>query len=589
MILTLDKSGQYVIAQPEGTKELATLMKFPGFLHNGPQFFTPAKKHIVYNLYERLKSKFGNLKFTPEVKNLVEGQIPILKLPEDFVFHTKPKNHQEIALRFIYTFQNAGLLLEPGMGKTKVVLDFIYLMGFKNSIVVCPKPLRFVWEDEAAIHRPELKPYVFDSTDFNKEIEKYNSGDHNVIVINYDKAVALEEKLANLNPEFIGLDEGLIKNPGTERTKALTKLSKTPSVKGRLVMSGTLINNSPLDTFSPVRFLEPALVGTSSSKFREEYCVFSKRDKERKMVLGYRKVPEIRDILNSVSVVMRKEEWLKLPDKKFHDIRVQMSDEQRRVYYDLAQNYTATLENGERIEVDIPLTALIKLQQISNGFAYIDESGKSDELAWEDIFCTEKAPKVKKKKAKERPTYYFNEQPKIDALLKLLDGPMTGRRAVVWYNMGGEKNILSKALLEAGVNFLCISGGDKDISWKIKEFNNNPKVRLLLCQAKSINYGVTIMGSEEKEGSDETVEVNVMPSFSSAVYDEIFYSLNFSLEIYLQQQDRIHRIGQEHECHYWRLITNSPIDLRVVQSLDDKLDCNKEVLVDIMKTLPKDF
>lgn len=585
MILTLDSTGSYLIAKPEGTKELTTLMKFPGFLRNGPDFFTPAKKHIVYNLYTRLIRKFKDIKYTPDVKALVEGNIPILKIPEEFKYHTTPKNHQEVALRFIYTYQNAGLLLEPGMGKTKVVLDFIYMMGFKNSIIVCPKPLRFVWVEEAEKHRPELRPYAFETTDFEVEHRRYTEGGFNVIVVNYDKAVALHERLAKLNPEFLGLDEGLIKNPGTERTKALTKLSKTKSLRGRLIMSGTLVNNSPLDTFSPVRFLEPSLVGTSSANFREEYCVFSKKDKERKMVLGYRKVPEIRDILNSVSVVMRKEEWLKLPPKHFHDVRVQMSSEQRRVYYELAHNYITTLENGETLEVDIPLVSLIKLQQISNGFAYIDEGTGSDNLAWEDLFVTTKPLRPKKKKGKTRPTYYFEEQPKITALLRLLEGSLAGRRAVVWYNMSGEKEILTKALSEAGIEFLCISGGDKDISWKIKEFNNNPSVRLLLCQAKSINYGVTIMGSEDKEEEDG----EVVPELNSAVFDEIFYSLNFSLEVYLQQQDRIHRIGQEHECHYWRLVTNSPIDLKVVESLDNKLSCNQEVLVDIINTLDENW
>ena len=546
------------------------------------------------NLYSRLFRKFGKkLKVSPEVSELLAGDIPIAKLPESFKFHTTPEKAQEIALRFAYTFKNIGLLLEPGMGKTKVALDYMFLENFKDPIVVCPKPLRFVWADEAATHRPELRPYIVATTDFDKELKQYRESGCNVVVVNYNKAVTLSKRLAELNPEAIIVDEGLIKDPTTERTEALTWLSKLSSVRGRVVMSGTLINNSPADMFAPTRFLEPSLVGNSFWNFNKEYAhyVESRGENARKILVAYKRIPEIRSILEATSIVMRKSEWLNLPEKVFHDVEVDMGDSQREMYYDLLQNFVCTLPSGVTVSTDSILTTLIKLVQISNGFVYLPAENEdlSFNIDWDDMFSSEGAGNKKLKvtgkgsrSKKAREVYYFEEQPKLDALVKLLREDLVKERAVVWYNMTGERTLIETRLQQEGIEYLCIFGGDKEIPQKIRAFNTNPRYKLLLCQAKSINYGVTILGTKVEE-NDEDVEEEAVPALNPEVFNEIFYSLNFSLEVYLQQQDRIHRIGQRNTCHYWRLIAKSPIEDRVVKALDSKLSCNQEMLVDTFK------
>ena len=107
-----------------------------------------------------------------------------------------------------------------------------------------------------------------------------------------------------------------------------------------------------------------------------------------------------------------------------------------------------------------------------------------------------------------------------------------------------------------------------------------------MCQAKSVNYGITVLGTNEEKL--ETSDYEVAPGITPEVFTEIFYSLNFSLEVYLQQQDRIHRLGQEHECEYYRLITDSPIEKRIVGAIEDKLELKYEMLVDVAKSLVKE-
>lgn len=699
MIIQLTTDKKYVLFNPENLQERKKLDSFPGLVKQQLQFYCPNKQHVVYNLFNRLQRKIKDIKYTPEIKELIEGDVVIKEIPADFHFHTKPLKHQMIALRFAYTFGNFLNLSEPGLGKTKVTLDYIYLMKFKKSLIVCPKALRFVWEDERETHRPELSVYVVETTDWEKEASSVLQAD--VVVVNYDKAISLESYLAKQKFEFIAVDEGLIKNPSTERTKSLTRLSK--GIEYRSIMSGTLVNNSPLDVFAPLRFIEPSLVGESFSKFRDEYALASRHN--RFITIGYRNVPEVKEMLASCSVIMTKAEWLKdLPAKRFHHKYIQMEDVQRDYYHKLASNYLLQLENGSEIEVDNPLSVLIKLNQISNGFVYYKDN---EEETLNELYGSDSKPRSKA----ARKTYVFEKQPKAEALIRLINseefnrkdkrtfdannrsipGSMAGageksgrssstgdnasriraqmglgsdngsisnsgqdgsrnytsggvsssdsfdddilrsdrtlldgsgiiprrhdpdnhtseslentngrrqknlgsydqkcsrtdRRAIIWFNLAAELEIIERVLSEHKISYNVIKGGEKDVGGKVRRFNKDPSIRFLVCQAKTINYGVTIMGTSEDDFDGDYV-----PEFDPRVSDEIFYSLNFSLEVFLQQQDRIHRIGQTQECNYWLLLTNSKIERTIADRLEEKLICNKEILVDIIGTLDDNF
>jgi len=556
------------------------MQKFPGFFVEDPYFFAPSNPpHVLQNLYKRLQDKKVRLNPSQEVQVLLQTRPKILKIPENFKFHTQPKPHQEIALRFLYTFRKFGLLMEPGMGKTKVVLDHLLLTQDLPALIVCPAALTFVWEQEAKTHRPEINTYILKSTDWTLESEQIPKDHSNLaVIVNYNKAVILEKQLQQLQWKSLIVDEGLIKDPTTERTQSIQRLAKSRTIKSKIIMSGTLINNSPLDMFSPAKFLEPSLVGSSFYKFKDEYVVYARQKpqpgiKTPKIVVAYRKIPEVKDILQTVSLVMTKDEWLTLPKKVFHDVIVQMDDVQRKFYWDLASNYTAKLPDGRDLDVENPLTMLSKLTQVSSGFVYFQE--QTSDLT--DLFLS--PADLKKRPKKKREVVFFPSQPKIQALLTLTQTQLKSERFVLWYNLTSERVLIEDALTAVNVKFATIAGGEKDVGQKVGQFNTDPSVHILVCQAKSINYGVTLTGTQQEDESD------IVPSLSTDVCNMVFYSLGFSLEVYLQQQDRIHRMSQTRECHYWRILCNTPLEDKVTKRLDEKLSLNKAILVDIAETL----
>ncbi len=556
----------------EGMSEYKTIMKFPAFLREGPLFFVPAKAHVVYNVITRLQSVFKKISMEKEVLELMNSDMKLKKLPEDFKYITKPLEFQDISLRYLYTVGSGGLLLDPGMGKSKVALDYIALMKFKRSLILCPLPLCFVWEDEVAKHRPDLTIHVFKTTNWEKEWEL--AKDKDVICMNYSKASLLKEYLKKCKIDFIHLDEFLIKDPTTARTKDITELSK--QIPYKCGGSGTLVNNSILDVFAPTRFLEQSLVGSSFATFRDRYTIRNPRD--LRQVVAYTKGDEVKSALESCCIVMTKEEWLKLPSKNFTDIYVNLGDDQKQFYSSLSRNYIASID-GMTFEVDNALVMMSKLYQVSNGFIYFSEKEDEDSEEVMDMIGEE----AKKKKKVPRKTVFFKSQPKIEALKGIINGPAKGKRAIIWFNCAAELELIQKALTENGNTFLTIKGGTKNIGSIVREFNGNPKLEYLVAQSKSVNYGITVLGTTAEKMEDSEYEPFI--GMSPEVHTQIFYSSNFSLEVYLQQQDRIHRIGQTHDCQYYRIFANTSVEHQIRKAMEDKMCVRKEMLVDIAEKL----
>jgi len=600
MLISFSEDKSKVLFLTRDGKELNKLDKFPGLLKDGNLKYSPAILPVVFSLYSRCASVFKEMSVTREVLEWLESPFKLRELPESFEFFTTPTDFQRIALRYTYTLGSAGILLDPGMGKTKIVLDYIALMKFKVSIVVCPVALLFVWEDEVQKHRPDLGIYVVRSTDWEGETKKFEEARREALargklgmmmVINYDKVVIFKHQLKRFGFDYIHVDEFLIKNVSTSRTIAVTEISR--AIPYRTGGSGTLINNSPLDAYSPIRFLQPALVGYNYGTFMERYCVMKDFKDQNGVARGKRPVAfknlaEIRSILESCSVVMTKEKWLKLPEKHIHDIYIPMTEDQKEAYYSLMKNFYCQVQ-GRDIKADNPLTILAKLYQIAQGFVYYTENpeGESSPEEGQDLFdimgidATVKSKGRKKRQPRE--TLFFSSSNKADRLERLLSGELKGKKVLIWFNLSAELELIESKLKKLGAKYLTVKGGDKEIGNKIRQFNKDPSILYLACQAKSVNYGVTVMGSKAEDLEKEGVEV--LPGIDTAVYNEVFFSMNFSSEVYSQQQDRIHRLGQTNECHYYRLFSSCPVESKIRQAISDKLAIREEMLIDVANTV----
>ena len=97
-----------------------------------------------------------------------------------------------------------------------------------------------------------------------------------------------------------------------------------------------------------------------------------------KLVTGYKNLNELNELLRSFSFRILKKECLDLPPKVYIKRKIEMTDDQKRVYKDIQRNALAVL-SGEKVTINSVITQIVRLHQISCGFVNTDE-GTTKEL-----------------------------------------------------------------------------------------------------------------------------------------------------------------------------------------------------------------
>ena len=120
-----------------------------------------------------------------------------------------------------------------------------------------------------------------------------------------------------------------------------------------------------------------------------------------------------------------------------------------------------------------------------------------------------------------------------------------------------------KAMLEKKkLSYRLIYGATKDRAEQVKDFQENPDVKVFVGQLQTTGMGLTL----------------------TAASVAVFYSLDFSYANYEQSRARIHRIGQKEKCLYIHLVAKNTVDEKIMNALKHKGDIAK-LMVDNWRTL----
>ena len=493
----------------------------------------PSKPLVIQNVIDRLG-----------IRDLTIAPMKERALPEFFFYHTEPKPFQHDALVRLWTYRGLNLLLDPGLGKTKVLLDYIFLRKPEKTLIVCPSPLKGVWEEEMAKHRPELS-----LTAINDGKDEFSG---NILVMSYGMLRNRFSELLKWRAELIILDEALIQNNSKTAHFALdlAKFSKE-----RILASGSLVNNGPANLYYPLRFSEPSLVGGSFNRFKERYLITQKtsvpgNDGKRKSIsvpTGKTKnLEELRSIVRATSIIMRKEEVLKdLPEQHFEEIHIDMPPEYRYQWDNIYSNAMLDVKGYDLIPLGNPLVIASRLAQLSAGFFYME-----NKVPW-----------------------FLPDQPKIDVLLKHVTN--SRERGIIWIRYNAQSVLVEKALEEAGVTFLTVNGRTKDVPKTVRDFNNSDSVQFLVAQERVLNYGHTVLGNANDD--------DYLP-LCSAVKEQHLLTESYSYQVTTQQIGRTHRIGSLCEPYYYRYLM-TPLDYKVRATLDERRDVSETVLMHFLQEL----
>lgn len=137
---------------------------------------------------------------------------------------------------------------------------------------------------------------------------------------------------------------------------------------------------------------------------------------------------------------------------------------------------------------------------------------------------------------------------KLSALKDLIDS--TNRRIVIFYNFKKELEKI-KSAIDRPISI--VNGDEKDLS-AYENFENSITLVNYQAGAKGLNLQ----------------KANIL----------IFYSPTLSCEDYMQSKKRIHRIGQELACFYYKLSAPESIEPRIYQALERGEDYTNELFIE---------
>lgn len=331
---------------------------------------------IPYCFLKRFIKSLGGLPYNIEYTTRDIDDIAT----QEFEFKTTPFNHQLSCFEFGKERDKFLLGDEPGLGKTKSIIDLArykkLAYGYKHCLIICGiKTLIYNWVKEINIHSDEEctilgqkvtkgKVKVGSNTDKAKMLD--NIDELPYFIITNIEAIRdntilnkLHELIDSKELEMIVVDEfHKVKNPESKQGAALLTLRPFT----RIAMTGTPLVNSPLDLYSVLNWLD--IEKHNFYIYKNHYCRFD----DYKRIIGFKNLDELNTILEYIMLRRKKSEVLDLPPKIYTTEYLEMDKEQQLIY-DSVRNQI--IDNIDKVSLSSnPLTELIRLRQ-ATGFTGI--------------------------------------------------------------------------------------------------------------------------------------------------------------------------------------------------------------------------
>ena len=425
--------------------------------------------------------------------------------------------HQLEAFETAKDLPFAAIFHEQGLGKTKIGLDlalFWLAQDIADSVLVVTKKSLIVnWKSEVAAHS-HLRPRVLDQ-DRKANFHAFNSPA--VLYLTHYEAVLSERRrfALFLQTRRVGvlLDEAhKIKNPTARVSVALHDLSE--SFVRRVIMTGTPIANRPFDLWSQIRFLD------GGEALGHDFAAF-KRDLDLSNDLGHDAnraatfasgVEALFERVRAFSIrETKKSAGLRLPDKTIRNLECELEPRQAELYDQFREELAAIVVQGGKPVLDDAealLKRLMRLVQVASNPAMVDQS-------------------------------YRREPGKLLPLDTLVQQAMDDdEKIIVWTSFTENADCLGLHLEQYGARIVHGALGIAEREQALAAFRQDPACRVLVATPGAAKEGLTL----------------------TVANHAVFYDRSFSLDDYLQAQDRIHRISQERACFVTNLVAVGTID-----------------------------
>ena len=436
-----------------------------------------------------------------------------LRRPPKLIAKHEAYPYQLDAVRAVQSLSYAAIFHEQGLGKTKIATDLILLWLGQDIVdtvfVVTKKMLVQNWVDELVEHT-YVTPRVLsgnrraNSIALNSPVLVYILN-YEVISTNLD---LIRHFLCTCRVGAVLDESQKIKNPEARISKCVQSISSR--FERRIIMTGTPAANRPYDIWSQINFLDwGKALGSTFQEFKAKLDL----PKGSGPLADYSDT--LAGVMNKIGKFSVRETkrtaGIHLPNKTILTHFVEMAPRQSTIYssyrnklaYELMGECGIVIDRAEDI-----LKRLLRLVQCASNPTLLDKR--------------------------------YDEIPiKYTKLIQLFDEiQIDSHKAIIWSGFVDNVDWLSSRLSHLHPQRVHGRISVDERNHSIRRFKSDPKCRILLATPGAAKEGLTL-----------TVANHV-----------IFYDRGFSLDDYLQAQDRIHRISQRDECYVHNLIAKNTID-----------------------------
>lgn len=451
-----------------------------------------------------------------KIRHLLENfeQIEPVSVPIQFKASLRP--YQKAGLDWMYflkKYRLGGCLADDmGLGKTIQTLALLCKekeLGVNTpSMIVMPTSLLENWRKEAYKFAPHLKIIVHNGADR----EKYNYHRflyYDLILTTYGIVRNDADFLAKIPLHYLILDEAQnIKNMHSLTAQSIKKLQ----ANHKLTLTGTPIENSTMDIYSQMNFLNPNLLGEPTF-FKNYFSIPIEKNKDTL------KAQLLKAMLKPFLLRRTKQQVAKeLPEKVEQVLYCEMSDAQKELYEEAKKYYRNVIfkqieeEGILKTKFNI-LQGLTQLRQIANHPKmvfenYTQSSGKYDMLIEQVCDLIEEGHKV----------LVFSQFVKMLTLLR----------------EGFDKQKIEYAYLDGQT-------AQPQRQRQVDLFQQEQELRLFLISLKAGGVGLNLTAAD--------YVFIVDPWWNPAIESQAI--------------DRAHRIGQKQTVFAYKMITLDTVEERI--------------------------
>ena len=297
------------------------------------------------------------------------------------------------------------------------------------------------------------------------------------------------------------------KSPTSIQGKNLLKLS----AKYMILATGTILMNSPLDAYVPLKWI--GADRSTYTNFKFYYCNFT--GQFNNILLGYRNMDILKDQLEDVSL-RRTKDLLDLPEKTVITEYVDMNDKQHSFYDNIKEGIIQQVDKVKMSTASL-LAIVTRLRQAT---------------ACPSILTTENIHSSKIERASDLAKQIIENGDKVVIFSTFKDS---------LYELEKEFNEIDYVVCHGDVS-------DSDINILKNRFQEDDNCKVMLATWQKMGTGITL---------------------TAASY-AIFLDTPWTSSQAQQAEDRIYRIGSKKPVFIYYLVCKDTIDKRVNEIVKDK-------------------